>query len=38
VKVVSGRLSSSELADVLGCVRALGGTVTAVQRVQPGLR
>jgi hypothetical protein len=38
VEVVSGRLSSSELADVLGCVRALGGTVTAVVRVRPGLR
>lgn len=38
MKVVSGRLDSSQLADVLGCVRSLGGIVTAVVRVQPGLR
>ena len=38
VEVVSGRLDSSQLADVLGCVRSLGGIVTAVVRVRPGLR
>jgi hypothetical protein len=38
VEVVSGRLDNSQLADVLGCVRSLGGVVTAVVRVRPGLR
>jgi hypothetical protein len=38
VQIVTGRLSNSELADVLGCARAIGGTVTAVVRVRPELR
>jgi hypothetical protein len=38
VEVVSGRLNSSQLADVLGCVHSLGGIVTAVVRVRPRLR
>jgi hypothetical protein len=38
VAVLSGRLDSSQLADVLGCVRSLGGVVTAVVRVRPRLR
>jgi hypothetical protein len=38
VAIVSGRLTNSELADVLGRVHALGGTVTAVVRVRPELR
>jgi hypothetical protein len=37
-EVVSGRLTNSELADVLGRVHSLGGTVTAVVRVRPELR
>jgi hypothetical protein len=38
IDIVSGRFDGSALADVLGLVRALGGTVTAVVRVRPRLR
>jgi hypothetical protein len=38
VDVLTGRLSNSELSDVLSGVRAGGGTVTAVVRIRPELR
>jgi hypothetical protein len=37
-EILMGRLSNSELSDVLAGVRSLGGTVTAVVRVRPELR
>jgi hypothetical protein len=37
-EVLTGRLSNSELSDVLSGVRAAGGVVTAVVRIRPELR